>query len=134
MLAIHSELELNIKLCCLLRRFNHNYYASNHHIAEDHFPIFVRRVIQMAKVIARRPKLFMNKSLVIFQKSPSQNARLSRESNQVLLDASLTSYQLSYQSHITSCENFNYYLTSLICYLLPINSNLILVYHRITTI
>ena len=46
--------------CCLLRRFNHNYYASNHHIAEDHFPIFVRRVIQMAKVIARRPKLFMN--------------------------------------------------------------------------
>ena len=91
----HQDAETIILYCCLLRRFNHNYYASNHHIAEDHFPIFVRRVIQMAKVIARRPKLFMNKSLVIFQKSPSQNARLSRESNQVLLDASLTSYQLS---------------------------------------
>ena len=47
--------------CCLLRRFNHNYYASNHQIAEDYFPIFVRRFIQMAKVTVRRPKLLMNK-------------------------------------------------------------------------
>ena len=47
--------------CCLLRRFNHNYYASNHQIAEDHFPIFVRRFIQIAKVTVRRPKLLMNK-------------------------------------------------------------------------
>ena len=51
----------NIYHCCLLRRFNHNYYASNHQIAEDHFPIFVRRFIQIAKVTVRRPKLLMNK-------------------------------------------------------------------------
>ena len=51
----------NITNCCLLRRFSHNYYASKHQIAEDHFPIFDRRFIQMAKVTVRRPKLLMNK-------------------------------------------------------------------------
>ena len=66
LLSIHfvlcaSESHVNISYCCLLRRFNHNYYASNHQIAEDHFPIFVRRFIQIAKVTVRRPKLLMNK-------------------------------------------------------------------------
>ena len=57
---------------CLLRCFNHNYYASNHQIAEEYFPIFIRRFIQMAKVTVRRPKLLMNKMSPL-KKSPSQN-------------------------------------------------------------
>ena len=53
--------KMHMSYCCLLRRFSHNYYASKHQIAEDHFPIFDRRFIQMAKVTVRRPKLLMNK-------------------------------------------------------------------------
>ena len=118
--------------CCLLRRFNHNYYASNHHIAEDHFPIFVRRVIQMAKVIARRPKLFMNEMSPFKKVHHKMCAQVwNRTRYSWLIIKRLNHWAV--RATLTMPKTFTSIL-SLISVLLPINSNLILVYHRISTI
>ena len=109
------------KHCCLLRRFNHNYYASKHQIAEDYFPIFVRRFIQLTKVIVRRPKLSMNKMSPfkkvqhkMLYKPGIEPGTLGRES--IVLSIELSeAHWIGRQLLVVSYQ--------FICYLLPINSN-----------
>ena len=88
--------------CCLWRRFNHNYYASNHQIAEDHFPIFVRRFIQIAKVTVRRPKLLMSK-MPHFKKGLSQNVGLAGVRSRDSLHERRMRFQLSKRDTLAIC-------------------------------